>query len=146
MLQENTATGAGNYLPGYIYFLPTGLSSGLELPMEKVLLLTETEIFGRLRPQRRARPRYAKEGVRLTDFAELEPGDYVVHINHGIGIYRGLKKEEVQGAVRDYLEVEYAAGDRLFVPTDQFHLLQKYVGSPEARQRSTGWVAGTGSG
>ena len=126
------ATGAGNYLPGYIYFLPTGLSSGLELPMEKVLLLTETEIFGRLRPQRRARPRYAKEGVRLTDFAELEPGDYVVHINHGIGIYRGLKKEEVQGAVRDYLEVEYAAGDRLFVPTDQFHLLQKYVGSPEA--------------
>ena len=91
-----------------------------------------TEIFGSLRPQRKSKPRYAKEGVRLTDFAELAPGDYVVHINHGIGIYRGLKKEMVQGALRDYLEVEYAAGDRLFVPTDQFHLLQKYVGSPEA--------------
>lgn len=121
----------GSYLPGSIYFLPEGLTFGLELPMEKVLILTETEIFGRSRLQRKSRPKYAKEGVRLTDFAELQPGDYVVHINHGIGKYRGLKKEEVQGAVRDYLEVEYAAGDRLFVPTDQFHFLQKYVGAPE---------------
>ncbi|NLZ43659.1 MAG: transcription-repair coupling factor, partial [Clostridia bacterium] len=127
--------GAGDYLPGYIYLLPQGLTAGLELPIEKILILTETEIFGSLRPQRKSKPRYAKEGVRLTDFAELAPGDYVVHINHGIGIYRGLKKEMVQGALRDYLEVEYAAGDRLFVPTDQFHLLQKYVGSPEAPPR-----------
>lgn len=132
IVTEAPGTGAGDYLPGHIYFLPRGLTTGLELPMEKILVLTETEIFGGLRPQRKTRPRHVKEGVRLTDFAELAPGDYVVHINHGIGIYRGLKKEMVQGALRDYLEVEYAAGDRLFVPTDQFHLLQKYVGSPEA--------------
>ncbi len=136
MLQEvgiNAVTGQGeNLLPGHVYLTVAQLTTGMEITAEKILLLSEVEIFGRARRQKKRKSWYAKEGMRLTDFAQLEPGDYVVHVNHGIGRYLGIKKVEVQGAFRDYLEVEYSGGDRLFVPTDQFHLLQKYVGTGEA--------------
>jgi len=135
MLQEeglNAVTGhVENFLPGHIYLAVARLTTGMEMPAEKFLLLSETEIFGRPRPRKKAKSRYVKEGMRLSDFAELQPGDYVVHVNHGIGKYLGLKKVEVGGSFRDYLEVEYSGADRLFVPTDQFHLLQKYVGTAE---------------
>ena len=119
-------------VPGLIHLLNTSLSTGLELPNEKLVLFTEAEIFGRVRTRKRIKTKFGKEGIRVTDLSELKAGDYVVHLNHGIGKYLGIKKLEIGGANRDYLEVEYSAGDRLFVPTDQVHYIQKYVGMEDA--------------
>lgn len=127
-LEVLNASGVKSLIPGRVYLANRSLTTGLVFPLEKVILFSEGEIFGRTRTRKRVKAKFGKEGVRLTDFTDLKPGDYVVHINHGIGRYLGIKKLEIGGAYRDYLEVEYSAGDRLFVPTDQVHLLQKYVG------------------
>ena len=93
--------------------------------------MTETELYGRKRRPKRVKARFGKEGIKLSDFGELAIGDYVVHINHGIGRNLGIKKLEIGGAEREYLEIEYADQDRLFVPTDQLNLIQKYIGFEE---------------
>ena len=66
---------------------------------------------------------------KIKSFAELKPGDYVVHVNHGIGVYKGIKQIEVSGHKRDYLDIVYDKGDKLYVPVDQLDLVQKYIGS-----------------
>src|SRR5690606_3262554 len=65
-------------------------------------------------------------------FAEIQEGDYVVHIEHGIGIYRGLVQREISGLIREYLEIEYAQGDRLFVPVHQADRVSRYVGPTDS--------------
>ena len=71
-----------------------------------------------------------KKGVgKIKSFAELKPGDYVVHANHGVGVYKGIKQIEVGGHKRDYLDIVYDKGDKLYVPVDQLDLVQKYIGS-----------------
>ena len=125
---------AGNFpaadalVPGMIYLAPFSLMTGVEMPLDRILILTETEIFGRVRRRKKVKAKFRKEGIRLSDFSELTIGDYVVHLNHGIGRYLGIKKLEIGTSSRDYLEIEYAGEDRLFVPTDQVGLIQKYVG------------------
>jgi transcription-repair coupling factor (superfamily II helicase) len=104
------------------------LSAGLEIPESRLYLLTEGDILRRKRPQKRSRLSRA-EGARLADYRDLAVGDYVVHVQHGIGRYLGIKTLEIAGLHRDYLHVKYAGEDSLYVPTDQVHLLQKYVGS-----------------
>lgn len=116
---------------GQLYLTELALAEGVELPADKLLLLTENELYGRKRRPKKGRARFGKEGIKLSDFGELAVGDYVVHINHGIGRYLGLKKLEINGAEREYLEIEYADQDRLFVPTDQLGLIQKYIGLEE---------------
>jgi transcription-repair coupling factor (superfamily II helicase) len=70
----------------------------------------------------------ASDSVPIENFVDIIPGDYVVHINHGIGIYRGVKKiKEKDGANKDYLLIEYASSDRLYVPASEINLVQKYV-------------------
>lgn len=113
---------------GQVYLLDASLSTGFELPHEHLVIFSEAEVFGRTRLRKKVRTKFGKEGIRVTDITELQVGDYVVHINHGIGKYLGLKNLQIGGGNRDYLEVKYAEGDRLFVPTDQVHLLQRYVG------------------
>ncbi len=120
-----------DFSPGMIYISSAPLSTGLELPLGKLLILTENEIYGRVRRKKKVKTHFTKEGIRLSNVDELQFGDYVVHINHGIGKYVGIKKLEIDGANRDYLEIEYADRDRLFVPTDQVHFIQKYVGLEE---------------
>ena len=66
---------------------------------------------------------------KIQSFAELKPGDYVVHANHGIGVYKGIKQIEVGSTKRDYLDIIYDKGDKLYVPVDQLDLVQKYIGS-----------------
>ncbi|MCX6341533.1 MAG: hypothetical protein NTU72_04040, partial [Fimbriimonadales bacterium] len=83
------------------------------------------ELFGVARlklPQRRF-----QEGAPISTVLDLKPGDYVVHINFGIGIFRGLIKKEVEGVEKEFLFIEYAAPDRLFVPADQLDRIQKYL-------------------
>lgn len=117
------------FKPGVVYIMEGTLESGFEYPPTQTLLYSETELFGQARKARKAR--VATEGVKLTSFADLKVGDYVVHVGHGIGRYLGMKTLEIAGAHRDYMEVEYAGDDRLFVPADQVQLLQKYIGMEE---------------
>ncbi len=105
------------------------LSSGFLWESAKLVVLTDAELFGasRLRILRRR----VHEGIPLSSILDLRPGDYVVHIHHGIGIYRGIVQREVLGVRRDYLLIQYAPPDTLLVPTDQIDRLQKYIGSEE---------------
>ncbi len=93
-----------------------------------LLLLTDTEIFGWAKPRRRPYTR-RKAASPESFFAELREGDYMVHIDHGIGIYRGLVQKTVDTAQREYLELEYAEGDRLYLPVNQIDRITRYVGA-----------------
>lgn len=102
------------------------LSGGFELPQSRLAVIVEKDIFGR--QKKRPRPRAAK-GQQITYFRDINLGDYVVHANHGIGKYIGVETLSVGGVNKDYLHIRYAGEDKLYVPTDQVHLLQKYIGS-----------------
>jgi len=106
------------------------LSEGFSLPAARLTAITDREIFGWRKIYRPARRR-AAAGVPIGSLTDLHAGDYVVHINHGIGLYRGLVQQGLAGAEREYLHIEYASGDHLYVPTDQFDRVQKYLGSEE---------------
>lgn len=113
-------------VPGTVLITTGLLSGGFELPHAKLVVLTEKDIFGR--QKKRLRPRAPKD-QRITYFRDLNVGDYVVHVNHGIGKYVGVKTLEVGGVHKDYFQIRYAGEDKIFVPTDQVHLLQKYIGA-----------------
>ncbi|UCF78232.1 MAG: transcription-repair coupling factor [Candidatus Eiseniibacteriota bacterium] len=100
------------------------LNSGFVLPDIKLAVLTDTELLSRYR-WRRFRRRL-KLGISIRDVSALGPGEYVVHFDYGIGIYKGLKRLTVDGHETDCLQIEYAAGDKLFIPVDQLALVQKY--------------------
>ena len=93
-------------------------------------LLTDAEVFGWTRPAPR-RVRRPRAVAPETFFADVQPGSYVVHVEHGIGIFRGLEKMSYGGGEREYLLVEYAAGDKLYVPVYQADRLSRYVGVSE---------------
>lgn len=112
--------------PGLITVCAGRLDSGFHLSPARLMVLTDAEIYGRQKKRRRAFP--ADEAARITTYTDLKPGDYVVHVNHGIGRYEGIETMTVAGSQRDYLVVRYAGEDKLYVPTDQVGLLQKYIG------------------
>ncbi len=101
------------------------ISGGFSFPDAGFSILTDHQIFERFR--RRRRRRAAVPGVPVKQLMSLRPGNYLVHVDHGIGIYRGLTRLVVDGHETDCLHIDYAMGDRLFIPADQLHLLQKYV-------------------
>ncbi len=102
----------------------------LHLPNEStVSLFTDSEVFGYSRPAR-SRPRKRRVAEKFT--IDVEPGDYVVHVEHGIGRYAGLRRLPDDGMEREYLEIEYAGGDRLYVPTYQSDRISRYVGASDA--------------
>ena len=102
------------------------LRAGFELSAAHIAVFTEQDIFGRHKVKLR---RTASAGERIRHFREIAPGDYVVHAAHGIGKYLGVETIEVAGSHRDYLRIQYGGDDKLFVPTDQVGLLQKYIGA-----------------
>ena len=110
--------------PGQALVVPGSVSSGLML--DDLLVITDSEILGWHRRSRKLR--WFRDGARLGSWTELSPGDLVVHVHHGIGIYRGLTRLGLGDGERDYLRLEYAQGDALYVPTDQIALVQRYVG------------------
>lgn len=105
------------------------LSEGFRLPGEKLVILSEAHLFGEHR-QRRRGPK-VEVAQLLKNLAELKTDDFVVHIDYGVGRYRGLVHLDVGGTEGDYLHLEYAGGDRLYLPVERINLLQKYVGSDE---------------
>jgi transcription-repair coupling factor (superfamily II helicase) len=104
------------------------LSGGFRLPQERLAVITEEEIFGR-RARRRSGVAEARARARLSSLAELRKGDYVVHADHGIGRYQGLLHLQLQGVEGDFLHLEYAGRDRLYLPVDRIEKIQKYVGA-----------------
>lgn len=108
-----------------------GLATGFELPSIKLVVITEGEMFSQKQRKARRVEKKLENAERIKSYQELKIGDYVVHVNHGIGKYMGIGTLEVGGIHKDYLHILYAGGDKLSVPIDQIDLIQKYVGSED---------------
>lgn len=103
---------------------------GFEFTDIKLAIISDSEVFGDVRKKATQRKIKKGKGIeKIKSFDELRKGEYVVHITSGIGIFKGIKQIKTQGALKDYLEIEYAKGDKLFVPVDQLDMVQKYIGS-----------------
>jgi transcription-repair coupling factor (superfamily II helicase) len=120
--------------PGHIHLVQGMLSEGWMLEgiegdgLPKFTMLTDTEVFGYRKPEPRRRPVLQRGVAPESFFADLKPGDYVVHVEHGIGIFHGLVKLDLTGVESEFLRVDYAANDKLYVPTHQADRLSRYVG------------------
>ena len=104
----------------------SALNKGFILEEEKIAVITETEIYGEKR--RASKPAPKGHDAFLNVFKELKENDHVVHSQHGVGIYRGLKKLEIEKIENDFFQIEYSGGDTLFVPVYRLNSVQKYVG------------------
>ena len=107
------------------------LQTGFEFPARHLAIITESEVFSNKQRKAHKTDRKMENAERIKSYLDLKVGDYVVHINHGIGKYVGIGTLVVDGIHKDYMHVQYAGGDKLSVPIDQIHLIQKYVGSEE---------------
>lgn len=124
---DATILSAGSPLEeGKIQILDHTVRQGFELIEEKIAVLTEKELFNRVAKKRR-RQLNITNAERIKSYSELNVGDYVVHINHGIGRYVGLETVEVNGIHQDYMSIEYQKNDRVLIPVSQLDLIQKYV-------------------
>ena len=105
------------------------LLKGFEFKEYKVCIISDKEVFGEAK-RKLSKKKQNKKGIsKINSFSELKLGDYVVHVNHGIGVYKGIKQIDVAGSKRDYLDIVYDKGDKLYVPVDQLDMIQKYIGS-----------------
>ena len=114
--------------PGEILVTYGNIHRGFEYPMIKFLVITEGDMFG-VEKKKRKRKKTVYEGTRIQNFSDLSVGDYVVHEDHGLGIYRGIEKIEQDGVIKDYLKVEYAENGNLYLPATRLDGIQKYAGS-----------------
>lgn len=110
--------------PGEIMTAYGHVAYGYEYPMLKFTVISETDIFGKTKKKKK---RKTYEGRKIQSFAELKVGDYVVHENHGLGIYQGIEKIEVDKISKDYMKISYAQGGNLYIPATQLDLIQKYA-------------------
>ncbi|MCI6004826.1 MAG: transcription-repair coupling factor [Blautia sp.] len=115
--------------PGEIMVVYGHAKKGFEYPLVKFAVITETDIFGQEQKPKKKKKNYS--GQRIQDFAELSIGDYVVHEKHGLGIYKGIEKVEVDKIVKDYIKIEYRDNSNLYILATQLDSLQKYSGSSE---------------
>ncbi|QXE89866.1 transcription-repair coupling factor [Geomonas subterranea] len=112
---------------GRVEILIGEISRGFRLEQERLVVIAEEEIFGK-RVKRRGLSE-AKKKQLLTSLAELKPGDHMVHIDFGVALYRGLQHLSLTGLEGDFLLLEYAGGDKLYLPVDRINLVQRYVGA-----------------
>lgn len=117
--------------PGEIMVVYGHAKKGFEYPLIKFAVMTESDIFGQEQKKKKKKKNYS--GSRIQDFAELSIGDFVVHEKHGLGIYRGIEKVEVDRIVKDYIKIEYRDGSNLYIPATQLDCLQKYSGADAAK-------------
>jgi len=118
---------AAQQAPGRVEILIGEISRGFRLEADKLVVIAEEEIFGK-RVKRRGLSEARKKQL-LTSLAELKPGDHMVHIDFGVAIYRGLEHLSLTGLEGDFLLLEYAGGDKLYLPVDRINLVQRYVGA-----------------
>ena len=117
--------------PGEIMVVYGHAKKGFEYPLIKFAVMTESDIFGQEQKKKKKKKNYS--GNRIQDFAELSIGDFVVHEKHGLGIYRGIEKVEVDRIVKDYIKIEYRGGSNLYILATQLDCLQKYSGADAAK-------------
>ena len=124
----NIMTQPENLQRGILQIVRGSLQSGFEVPSAKLVVLTETELFAKA-TKKRAKRLTMENAERLKSYADLKEGDFVVHVDHGVGRYLGVKTMEVDGKHQDYLTLEYQKGAKLYVPVNQLDRVQKYVSS-----------------
>jgi transcription-repair coupling factor (superfamily II helicase) len=116
----------GHLLKGYaLTILPVTISAGFGIPDLKIIVIRENEIFRRKKRVTAMLARYKTEPI--DSFIELEQGDHIVHFQHGIGLYRGIERIKARGFERDYIRLEYADKEFVFIPTEQVNLIQRYI-------------------
>ncbi|WP_436635540.1 transcription-repair coupling factor, partial [Latilactobacillus sakei] len=123
---EATVTTKTKLVAGQIQIVQGSLQNGFELPDLKLVVLTEKELFNTA-PKKKVRRQTLANAERLKSYSELKPGDYVVHVNHGIGEYVGMETLEVDGVHQDYITILYRDNGKLFIPVTQLDMVQKYV-------------------
>ena len=111
--------------PGEIMTFYGRVLKGFEYPMLKFVIISESDIFGAEKKKKKRTKKY--EGQKIQDFADLKVGDFVVHENHGMGIYKGIEKVEMDHVVKDYMKIEYAGGGNLYVLATNLGVIQKYA-------------------
>ena len=122
--------------PGRIVLSGGSITRGFEYPLLKLAVISGAEFFAdEGRKKRRKKPRRKKDGNPISSFTDLNVGDYVVHDNHGVGIYQGLEKIEIDGTGRDYLKISYHADSNLYIAINQMDALQKYIGGEGSKPK-----------
>ncbi|RDU34824.1 transcription-repair coupling factor [Neobacillus piezotolerans] len=127
-IEAGMASGDADLIPGSVLIMHGSLQGGFELPLQKIAVITEEELFSK-RPRKSRQRQKLSNAERIKSYSELKIGDYVVHVNHGIGKYLGIETLVINGLHKDYLHIRYQGTDKLYVPVDQIDLVQKYVGS-----------------
>ncbi|MEE1014117.1 MAG: transcription-repair coupling factor [Clostridia bacterium] len=117
--------------PGGIVITKGSIRRGFEYPLIRTAVIGDREIFGGEKKKRRRFK--GKPGDKISSFTELNPGDYIVHQNHGIGLYTGIEQLHVDGVRKDYLKIQYRGTDILYVPTDQLDLVFKHTAKEGSR-------------
>jgi transcription-repair coupling factor (superfamily II helicase) len=123
-----TSKSDGDILLGKAQILLGDLQDGFELPLQRIAVITEEELFKK-KMQKTKRKQKLSNAERIKSYSELQVGDHVVHVNHGIGKYLGIETLEINGIHKDYLHIRYQGDDKLYVPVDQIEQVQKYVAS-----------------
>lgn len=111
-----------------INFFPLAISQGFSITEEKILVIEENEIFGRRKNMTSKASKKVKSAA-IDTFVELNPGDYIVHVNYGIGLFKGIERVKSMGNERDYIKLEFADEEFAFVPIEQVNMVQRYIGS-----------------
>ena len=119
--------------PGEIMTYYGQIKQGFEYPDIKFAVIAESDIFGAEKKKKAKKKKY--EGEQIQAFSELKTGDYVVHEDHGIGIYRGVEKIEVNHIAKDYIKIEYGGGGTLYVLPTELSVLQKYASAGSAKPK-----------
>lgn len=119
--------------PGQIVICHGNLHGGMEYPLIKFVILSESDIFGEMKKRRKKKSEYS--GQKLNGFMDLNIGDYVVHENHGLGIYKGIEKISVDKVEKDYIKIEYAGGGNLYILATQLDMIQKYASADAKRPK-----------
>ncbi|QPC48472.1 transcription-repair coupling factor [Mangrovibacillus cuniculi] len=120
--------GGSEFHEGVVQILQGQLQTGFEIPALKLAVITEEELVFK-RAKKAPRRQKMSNAERIKSYSELKNGDYIVHVNHGIGRYLGIETLEINGVHKDYLHLRYSGDDKLYVPVEQIDLVQKYVGS-----------------
>ncbi len=116
-----------------VVLLPKPITAGFSIPEIKLLVIQENEIFGRR--QYVAKTVNKAKSKAIDTFVELNPGDYIVHVNWGIGLFHGIERVKSSGNERDYIKLEYADSEFAFVPIEQVNLVQRYIGNEGEKPR-----------
>lgn len=128
---------------GCIYIIRGSITRGFEYTLNKIAIVSENDVLGEERKQVR-RYKKRKDGAAIENIADLKIGDYVVHENHGVGVYKGIEQIVTDGISKDYMKIGYAKEDVLYVAINQMDMVQKYIGGEAVKPKlnklgTSGW-------